>query len=75
MRNPFGRSTFVAAVVVGAVTLSWLLPVASRAENAVIIPTCRPASASGDSWVRKPSANSGSSEVIMRNIGSARNTN
>lgn len=39
MRNPFGRSTFVAAVVVGAVTLSWFLPVASRAENAVIIPT------------------------------------
>ena len=39
MHNPFGRSAFAAAVVVGAVALSWLLPVASRAENAVIIPT------------------------------------
>ncbi len=37
-RNPFGRNAFVAATVVGAVALSWLLSGACRAEDAVIIP-------------------------------------
>jgi peptide-methionine (S)-S-oxide reductase len=37
-RNPFCRNAFVAAAVGGAVALSWLLPKASRAEDAVIIP-------------------------------------
>lgn len=37
-RNPFKRKVFVAAFVAGAAALSWLLPGASRAEDAVIIP-------------------------------------
>jgi len=36
--NLFGRSAFVAAAVIGTIALSWLLPGASRAADAVIIP-------------------------------------